>query len=122
MAGIRDVASKQGLTYQNQKFTNTFHRWGFSPGNYVVVPVFGPSSVRGTVGLVADVVTDPFTLFASTPVTIARGSADAINERYRMNLIVNDLYYESLDPYGKTRSVYRQNETFSDKKVDNLFD
>ena len=122
LAGIRDVASKQGLTYQNQKFANTFHRWGFSSGNYVVVPVFGPSSVRGTVGLVADVATDPFTLFASTPVTIARGSADAINERFRMNLIVNDLYYESLDPYGKTRSVYRQNETFSDQKVENLFD
>ena len=70
LAGVRDVAGKQGLIYQNQGFTNTFHKWGFSPGYYVVVPLFGPSSVRGTTGLMADIITDPFTLIAGTPVAI----------------------------------------------------
>ena len=122
LAGIRDVASKQGLSYQNQGFTNTFHKWGFSPGYYVVVPLFGPSSVRGTTGLMADIITDPFALVAGMPAATARGGADAINERHRRDAIVNDLYYESLDPYGKTRSAYRQNESFSDKKAGNLFE
>jgi len=122
IVGIRDFAGNQGLSYQNQGFTNTFHKWGMPSGPYVVVPLFGPSSARATTGLIADIVTDPFTLVAGTPAAIARGGADAVNERHRRNAIVNDLYYESLDPYGKTRSAYRQNETFTDSKARKFFD
>ena len=121
LVGIRDFASEQGLTHQNQSFTNTLNVWGISAGPYVVIPVFGPSSVRGTAGMVADFATDPFTLIAGTPAGIVRGGADAVNERHRKDAIVNDLYYESLDPYGKTRSAYRQNESFADKKQEKIF-
>jgi hypothetical protein len=60
-------------------------------------------------------------IIAGTPAGIVRGGADAVNERRRKDAIVNDLYYESLDPYGKTRSAYRQNEFFADKKQEKIF-
>lgn len=59
--GLFDVASEIGLEKHEEDFGQTFGRWGTPPGAYVVLPFFGPRTVRDTVGLVLDVKADPVT-------------------------------------------------------------
>lgn len=58
-AGIIDVASSVGLSKNEEDFGQTFGRWGVGAGPYVVLPLFGPSSVRDSIGLVLDTVFNP---------------------------------------------------------------
>ena len=59
LLGCFDVATKVGLTRSNEDFGQTFGRWGVPPGPYFVIPLLGPSTVRDSVGLVANIYTDP---------------------------------------------------------------
>ena len=46
LAGLLDVASEAGLYRQPEDFGQTLGRWGMSPGPYVVLPFFGPRTLR----------------------------------------------------------------------------
>ncbi|MDP1932476.1 MAG: VacJ family lipoprotein [Gammaproteobacteria bacterium] len=59
IGGIIDVASSVGLSKNEEDFGQTFGRWGVGSGPYVVLPFFGPSSVRDSVGLVLDTLFNP---------------------------------------------------------------
>jgi phospholipid-binding lipoprotein MlaA len=56
--GLFDVAIDMGLDKNREDFGQTLGVWGFSDGPYVVLPFFGPSNVRDTVGLAVDIETD----------------------------------------------------------------
>ncbi len=57
--GLADPASDIGLAKTNEDFGQTFGRWGVGPGPYFVLPLLGPSTIRDTVGTVADFNFDP---------------------------------------------------------------
>ncbi len=57
--GINDVASDMGLEKHNEDFGQTFGRWGVGEGAYLVLPFFGPSTVRDGVGQAIDIYVDP---------------------------------------------------------------
>ena len=44
--GIFDVASEMGLKKQKEDFGETLGYWGISSGPYLVLPLFGPSTLR----------------------------------------------------------------------------
>ena len=54
IAGFFDVASKFHLDYAPTGFGTTLAKWGMHPGPYLVIPFFGPSSLRQGVGLLGD--------------------------------------------------------------------
>lgn len=56
LLGLFDVASKWGMPYYEEDFGQTLGRWGVGPGPYLVIPLLGPSSVRGGVGQLTDAV------------------------------------------------------------------
>jgi len=56
--GLFDVATDAGLEKNREDFGQTLGVWGVPSGPYVVLPLFGPSSVRDTVGLAVDIKTD----------------------------------------------------------------
>lgn len=49
--GLFDVASHMGLPKHEEDFGQTFGHWGIGPGPYLVLPFFGPSSLRDSAGL-----------------------------------------------------------------------
>jgi phospholipid-binding lipoprotein MlaA len=51
--GLLDPASQMGLPYQREDLGQTLGRWGIGPGPYLVLPVFGPSTLRDGFGLAA---------------------------------------------------------------------
>lgn len=54
LGGLFDPATGMGLTRYDQDFGKTLSYWGAGSGPYLVLPVFGPSSVRDAGGLAVD--------------------------------------------------------------------
>ncbi|MFI4939358.1 MAG: VacJ family lipoprotein [Burkholderiales bacterium] len=58
LGGVFDVASPGGLTKHDQDFGQTLGHWGIASGPYVVLPLFGPSTVRDALAKPVDLETD----------------------------------------------------------------
>lgn len=54
VAGLFDVARHIGLPAVREDFGQTLGYWGVPSGPYLVIPLFGPSSVRDSSGKLAD--------------------------------------------------------------------
>ena len=52
--GLIDVATDFGLPKHEEDFGQTLGYWGVDSGPYLVLPFFGPSSIRDGIGLAAD--------------------------------------------------------------------
>ena len=57
--GLLDIASEAGLPRHKQDFGVTLGVWGVGSGPYVVLPLFGFSTLRDSVALPADLYGDP---------------------------------------------------------------
>ncbi len=58
LLGLIDVSTEFGLPKHEEDFGQTLGYWGIDSGPYLVLPVFGPSSVRDGIGFAVDTVTD----------------------------------------------------------------
>jgi phospholipid-binding lipoprotein MlaA len=67
VAGILDIATELGMERMPEDFGQTLGYWGMPAGNYLVLPFFGPSTVRDAIGL-------PFDIAASPAYAINQGS------------------------------------------------
>lgn len=106
--GLFDVATEAGLEKHEEDFGQTFGRWGVGDGAYVVIPFFGPRTVRDTVGLVLDVKADPVANLADVS---ARNSLLALRViDNRADLLPADKVIEeaALDKYSYVRDGYLQ--------------
>lgn len=54
LAGLYDPATSLGLQEHSEDFGQTLGHYAVGPGPYLVLPVFGPSTLRDTTGLVVD--------------------------------------------------------------------
>lgn len=109
--GIFDVASALGISEYNEDFGQTLGYWGVSSGPYLVLPFFGPSTVRDGTGLVIEYVyNDEIDLLHLTlEEEIALLALDVVQTRVHLFSV------ESLiigDPYTFIRDVYLQNREF----------
>jgi ABC-type transporter lipoprotein component MlaA/pimeloyl-ACP methyl ester carboxylesterase len=67
VAGFFDVGTKWNIPKSDADFGQTFGQWGWKPGCYLMLPIFGPSNERDTVGLAADTAANPLTYVAPYP-------------------------------------------------------
>jgi phospholipid-binding lipoprotein MlaA len=61
VVGLVDVASMIDLIKHNENFGQTLGFWGVPSGNYLVMPLLGPSSPREVVGVLGDTLLNPLT-------------------------------------------------------------
>lgn len=108
VGGIFDVASDLNIPKSPQNFGSTLGRWGVGSGPYLVLPLFGPSSVRNTAGMLVDMQGN---LVSRTDNVPARNSTTALRAvNVRANLLAAGDFLEavSLDKYSFTRDIYLQ--------------
>lgn len=107
--GLIDIASDVGIPKHDEDFGQTFGRWGADSGAYVFLPVFGPRTVRDTVGLVFDLWTDPIRYVDHVPTRNSALALRAVNTR--ANLLPADKVIEeaAIDKYSYIRDAYLQN-------------
>jgi ABC-type transporter lipoprotein component MlaA len=63
IAGFFDIASKWKVPRSPADFGQTFGTWGWNANFFIMLPVFGPSDDRDTVGLAADEAANPLLYF-----------------------------------------------------------
>ncbi len=113
LLGIMDVADKMGLEEKEEDFGQTLATWGVGDGFYIVLPLFGPSNLRDTTGMILTYATDPINAYAvregESWIVPFRTATNAIDQRSRIIDEVNALRDNSLDYYAAVRSSYYQN-------------
>ena len=111
--GIVDVADKVGLEQTQEDFGQTLATWGVGDGFYIVLPIFGPSNIRDSAGMILTYVTDPINAYAISEneawLLPVRTTTNAIDQRSRIIDEVNALRNNSIDYYAAVRSSYYQN-------------
>jgi len=107
-AGIFDVATMSGLEKNNEDFGQTLGVWGFDSGAYVVLPFFGPRTVRDSFGLVGDIITDPVTHVEGPGARNALIATRVIDTRANLLKAEKVLDQAALDEYSYIRDAYLQ--------------
>jgi len=109
--GFFDVATPMGLPSHNEDFGQTFAKWGAPAGPYLVVPLFGPRTVRSGIGDLANIRVNPLVQYNNT------SQRDKLlllwTVEIRASLIGPDeLVRDAFDPYLFVRDAYLQNREF----------
>jgi len=108
LLGIFDAATPLGLEKHNEDFGQTLGWWGVGEGPYIVLPIFGPSNVRDTFGLVVDVFTDPITYIEPTRDRNIVWGVRAVNRRSELLEATTVLETAALDKYQFVRDASLQ--------------
>jgi phospholipid-binding lipoprotein MlaA len=135
IVGIFDVAEKMGFPeYEKEDYGQTLGALGVGPGCYLVLPVLGPSTVRDTVGSLANVVGgDPW-----YNVTVANDTQHFSDIDYWGTRVMTGIDFRaknldsfenlennSMDFYASVRSLYlqdRQKKIANSKEVTEAMD
>ena len=59
VGGFWDVGTQWKIPKSEADFGQTFGQWGWKPGCFIMLPIFGPSNERDTLGLAADTAANP---------------------------------------------------------------
>ena len=125
--GFLNPAEKIGLKPHKEDVGQTLGSYGIEAGCYFVLPFFGPTTVRDSIGLVADTLVDPFahvTLHEKKLLGASGNSLDYFSVKgttlidFRAD---NDTNFESLeknsiDLYSSLKSIYLQDR---ENKINN---
>jgi phospholipid-binding lipoprotein MlaA len=106
--GLLDIASEAGLQKHKEDFGQTLGTWGMGSGPYVVLPLFGPSTLRDTAALPVDIYGDVWAY--TTPVDVRNTGivVRAVDQRAAALDATNLLEDAALDRYSFVRSAYLQ--------------
>ena len=108
LLGLIDVATAMGIPQNDADFGQTLGYWGAPTGPYLVLPLFGPSSIRGGIGRIGDGAgTFYFTWLPIWATFLVRG-VDIISWRSEHLEEVDLSRRESLDYYVFMRDAYMQ--------------
>jgi len=122
LGGFLDIAKRAGLqSAEDEDFGQTLAVWGVPDGPYLMLPFFGPSTLRDAPSNFVDSLLDPFSYNDSLPVRLGKKGIDLITLRADL-LGIDDVI--SGDEYLFIRDVYLQNREYviSDGAIDDDFD
>jgi phospholipid-binding lipoprotein MlaA len=107
LGGLLDWATPAGLPKHHQDFGLTLGHWGIPSGPYLVLPLFGPSTVRDSMGLVVDVKFNPLNYIEPAernPLYVLQ----FVSVRSDLLGASNLLEQAALDKYSFVRDAYTQ--------------
>ena len=112
-------AEKIGLKPHKEDVGQTLGSYGIGPGCYFVLPVFGPTTARDSIGLIADTFIDPFaqiTIHENELLSTSGNSLDyytvkgttVVDFRADNDKNFENLEKNSIDLYSSLKSIYLQ--------------
>jgi len=111
IGGLFDVATGMGLEEHNEDFGQTLGTWGADEGAYLVLPVFGPDTVRNVPDIVTSAVTNIF-FYVTTPIIAPLAVLKFVDRRARADQAIRFRDESAVEPYLFTREAYLQHRTF----------
>lgn len=108
LLGVFDVASHMDLPKRYEDFGQTLGVWGVDSGPYVVLPFFGPSTVRDTFGLAVDTYTHPLAQVNPEEDRYWLYALDTVDTRADLLRAERVFDEAAMDPYVFLREGYLQ--------------
>lgn len=106
--GVFDIASEMGIERTRLDFGQTLGRWGVPSGPYLVLPIFGPSSVRDAAGFGVETRGDLVSRIDDIPTRNSLYTLRAVETRANLLRATTMLEGAALDKYSFTRDIYLQ--------------
>lgn len=121
LAGLLDVASPMGLERKPADFDQTLYTWGVDAGPYLVLPLYGPHTVRSTAGFVVDSYSSIPSLIDEPQYSYPFRALEALDVRAELikadDLVTGDRYIFIRNAYLQRREYFLHGNTddsFSD--------
>lgn len=118
LGGLFDVGQAMGLPKHQEDFGQTLAVWGVPSGPYLVLPLYGPSSPRDTLGLIGDTLFNPLTYVSfgtneATYSTMGAAFVRLIDRRAQM-LSTGNMVDEATDDnrYDFIKNAYKQHRDY----------
>lgn len=112
IGGLWDPATKMGIPRNDEDFGQTLGRWGVPAGPYVMLPFFGPSTVRDAPGLGVDIlVTDGSHYIEEDKIRYSVLGLEVLDTRVRL-LSLDETLAGTYDPYAFIRNAYLQRRDY----------
>lgn len=103
LGGFVDVAQDVGLKQNDEDFDQTLAVWGVPQGPYLVLPLLGPTTVRGIPGAIFDTAANPSS-YVGMPIQLV----SLLNTRANAQGALDVVKEGALDPYAFIREGYLQ--------------
>lgn len=102
----RDKVLIDDYTPETATFNDTLAAWGLPGGPYLVWPILGPSSARGTVGMVGDGFMTPQNYLLPWEASLGSNAFFSFNDLERVIDAYETMNRMAVDPYAAVRSGY----------------
>jgi phospholipid-binding lipoprotein MlaA len=110
--GILDLAEQGGIEHEPEDFGQTLATWGVGNGPYLMLPLFGPSTLRDAAGKMVDSYADPLRIYLfnidEEHLHYTRVGVSVLSQREELIDVISDLRKNSFDYYAAVRSAYYQ--------------
>lgn len=113
VGGLADHATDMGRPKELEDLGQTLAVWGVKSGPYVMLPFFGPSTLRDGTGFVVERFADPYRIAISeahlkTAESLGLTGVEVIDTRSYLMDTTDSLLNGSADEYATVRSAYIQ--------------
>ena len=109
--GLFDPASSMGLPEHDEDFGQTLAVWGVKEGPYLMLPFFGPKTLRSLTGDLTDVLFNPLLNIDDTNLKIKTNLINILQDRSDLSTLEEELD-NSFDPYQYIKDSYIQNRQY----------
>jgi phospholipid-binding lipoprotein MlaA len=115
--GLFDMAK---MKVKKTTFDDTFSFYGIPSGPYLMIPILGPNTLRGSISDLLSFYVDPFGYNSGYPLLdnnyyLIKSSLNGVNQIYFTIENYYDLIMSSFDKYTFVRDAFIQNKEFNNK-------
>jgi len=110
--GLFDVATDLKIERHKADFGTTLGRWGVKPGPYVVLPLLGPTTLRGVAALPVDYSANLTNQFSEAATRDTLTVLNVVDTRATYLGASNAVDGAALDGYSFIRDVYLQRQRY----------
>ena len=122
VGGCFDVATKFGIPKHDEDFGQTLGVWGVPSGRYVVLPFYGPSSVRDLVAKPIDMFANPIGYITNIPLRNSLTGYKLLNTRTNLLEATDILDESAIDKYTMVRDAWAQRREAQVRDEDGSYD
>ncbi|SIT36660.1 putative transmembrane lipoprotein, VacJ [Paraburkholderia ribeironis] len=112
VGGLFDVATLAKLPKHENDFGLTLGHYGVPPGPFLVLPLFGPSTVRDAVGSIGNYYVNPISYINPSGLSWALYGLNIVNTRANLLGASDVLEGAALDKYSFVRNAYLQRRQY----------
>jgi phospholipid-binding lipoprotein MlaA len=109
LLGFFDVSSDMGLEKHREDFGQSLAKWGFDSGPFFIIPLLGPTTLRGSMSLIVDgVLLSPTTYIRDTGYSSGLMALQYMDFKADLLSTGELLGIAAVDEYGFLKSVFLQ--------------